>query len=286
MSRVISLEEAARRTGLTRRQIGDLIADPNSKVAIERDPVTGEKGVYPHTLRGVNGYQPPKSAPPPRPPPPPEPEPWTPDAAELAALIKLDDRGRAVAIAELARQHPQARAWFRDNPLPPVFRKQEPPPPPQAKPPPSRPRETPWELNDPPRRQPEPAYRKPSNPPPRPVGLGWLLIDVLRVILLALRQSASRLLVHAPRSSVRLAVTVALLAAGWLGLERLIHQPRQPTPIIVFRPPPQIVRPIKHHRALLPVHHAPRPAVPLPPQHPLPALRPPGAGRPDLQTPP
>jgi hypothetical protein len=176
LSSVISLEEAARRTGLTKRQIGDKVAE--GKLRIERDPVTGEKGIYPHTLRGLNGYQPPEPPPPPRPqaPPPPKPEPWLPSHAEMAALIKLDDKGRAIRIAELVRRHPHLAAWFRDNPLPPVFRKQEPPPRPEVKPPPPPPPPQSWQTSwqgqatwqqyQVPPKQPEPPPFKPAPPDP------------------------------------------------------------------------------------------------------------------------
>jgi hypothetical protein len=278
LASVISLDEAARRTGLTKRQIGDRIA--KRELTIERDPVTGEKGIYPHTLRGVNGYQPPELAPRPKPPspPPPEPEPWAPSAAELAALIRLDQTGRDAAMAGLIRQHSDARAYFRDNPLPPVYRPPEPPPPPEEKPAPPPPPpswETQWEPPEPP---------KPP-PPTRPVSFQWLLMDVLVNVLLALRNSAGRLLTRARRSYLRLAVIGGLLLAGWLWLQSPAPRPWQPAPVIVSRPAPQIVRPIKHHHAPPATHHPARPGAPSPSPYPLPSLRSPGSGRPDLQAP-
>lgn len=304
MASVISLEEAARRTGLTRRQIADKVALQELK--IERDPVTGAKGIYPHTLKGLNGYQPPEPAPPPKPapsPPPPPPEPWTPGPAELAAMIKLDERGRAVAMADLVRKHPHLRAWFRDNPLPPVFRKTEPPLPPQAKPAPPPPPpiwETSWETTwqqswELPPRSPEPPPPAPPKPPesPSPPGrpgtqvqptssesLGRLLADVVGLMLGRLVERVGRV----ARRAVWLCACVAGLAVIF-GLV-LIVQARisqgQKRIIAERRPLPPIVRPTPHHRVQAIVHHVQHPAVPAPLPNALPALLPPGAGRPQL----
>jgi hypothetical protein len=297
LASVISLDEAGRRTGLTKRQIGDLIAD--RKLAIERDPVTGEKGIYPHTLRGINGYQPPEPAPRPKPtsPPPPEPEPWAPDAVELAAMIRLDKPGRDAAMADLLRRHPEARAYFQENPLPPVFRKPAPPPPPPL-------REPQWDPPpEPPPRRPEPIYREPPPPPKQtpkpplrpipdtqpaaPVSLVWLVTDMTGEILLALRKAASRLQAHASQSHRRVAVAGVILLAGWLLFPRPTPRPWLPAPAVVaFRPLPsrQTVRPVNRHHALPAVQHTPRPTLPKPPPYSLPSLRPPGADRPNLKT--
>jgi len=300
LASVISLEEAARRTGLTKLEIGNRIA--RRDLTIERDPVTGERGIYPHTLKGINGYQPPEPPPPPRPPspPPPEPEPWAPSAAELKALVALEQPGRDAAMAELVRRNPAAREYFRDNPLPPVFRRQEPPPSPQPKPPPPPPS---WDMDwepppEPPPWRPEPIYRKPpdrpeATPQPErravpdgpPVSLGWLLIDVLKEVLLASRKAVLSALAGARRSYVRLGVIAAVLFAGWLWLHRPVSRPWQPAPVMAFQPAPPAGKPIKRHRASSAVHHVAPPVSPAHSLYPLPPLLPPGAGRPDLKKP-
>jgi len=250
LSSVISLEEAARRTGLTRRQIGDMVADPNNKLTIERDPITGDKGIYPHTLRGVNGYQPPEPAPPPKPPPPPppEPEPWTPGPAELAALVKLDGHARAVAMVNLVRQHPHLRAWFRDNPLPEAFRKPPPPPPPQAKPDPPPP---------PPQTKPKPP---PPSPPPKPPAV----------------QVVTR-----KRGSLRIAVLAAGALAGLYLIGKALVPTVAPPPVRPLPVPPHVVQPATRRRAPATVPNVRHPPASALSPYLLPRLLPPGAGRQD-----
>ncbi len=302
MSSVISLKEAARRTGLTTRQIGDKIAE--GTLSIERDPVTGEKGIYPYTLRGVNGYQPPEPAPPPRPapPPPPEPEPWTPSHAEIAALIKLDDRGRAIAIADLVRRHPHLREWLRDNPLPPVYRKPEPPPPPpQAKPEPPPPPpswQTSWQMNwrqswdhppepVPPKPPEPPRPTPPVVPPPSSEGIASLFAKVLKLSLARLVQAARDRLGLTLSPYARLAGVVVLV--GLVSITGLILRALVSAYVGGYHsaphPAPQVRQPAQRHHAQPIPHYVQHPTVPLPSPHSLPPLRPPGTGRPQLENP-
>ena len=221
MSRVVDLEEASRLTGLTKIELGRRFQERDLKG--HNDPTTRKLVFYLEDLRGVNGYQPPEPSPPPKPqpPPPPKPEPWIPSHAEIAAIIKLDDEGRDVAMATSYAGIPTCgtgsvttrfRRFFassgsqphhkpnRHRPLLPstsavvanvlagagnvaaVSSASQPPEPPLVKPAPPEP---PKPRQPPPFRPapPQPSRTEPPRPPPEPLPDLW---PVLRSVLVEL----------------------------------------------------------------------------------------------------
>ena len=147
---LVDLNEAARLTGLSRREIAVLLQ--TQELQFEKDG--DHKGIRRESLRGRGGYE-----------PPPAPvgqdnvfvdgipdEPWTLEPHLRSHLVSLNEQDRAVRIAVLSQQYAAFRDYLRDNPLPPVFRK-----PTRL---PARPRPTP--------RQPPPHLPTPKTPPYTP----------------------------------------------------------------------------------------------------------------------
>jgi len=181
---LVSINEAARLTGLSRIEIGRLIQSRRLRLDKGAD---GKSGIEKSRLKGLGIYNPPEpkqaTEPPPRPTVEPRAKPqaqpypeaalWYPSAAEMKAMIVMESRDRALAISKLVRQHPHLKAYFRENPLPPVFKKAEemsrptpqPVPPPRQEPEPPVLQEPPFQARPAVHGRPVP----PAMPAPRPV---------------------------------------------------------------------------------------------------------------------